>query len=113
MWCSLSERGADEYCTTGDDCREMQLFYAFNSTQVWHFNAFVVGNKRQKKTFAGVMYDEQKNFISLHDNSTSATIRVDTCIFLMFCAIKVPYSRKSKRDHKERCAGSIFGGNKF
>ena len=45
----------------------MQLFYAFNSTQVWHFNAFVVGNKQQKKTFAGVMYDEQKNIISLHD----------------------------------------------
>ena len=35
------------------------IFCAFVTTKVWPFNALTVGNQQRRKTFTGVLYDEQ------------------------------------------------------
>ena len=92
----------------------MQLFCAFSSTKVWYFNAFIVGNLQEQKTFTCISYNVQKNTVARNKISSFTKYVLS---YIMFArdqhSIQKKFEVSAKRDHKERCAVSIFCGNKF
>ena len=98
-------------------CRMIVFFCAFSSTSAWVVIAFVVGNEQEKKTFACILYDVQKNTVYICFENIRlffcSLYYIRNCIYIK---ISVPY-QEPKRDHielpKERCVRIVECGNEF
>ena len=91
--------------------RPMQLFCAFSSTSAWVVIAFVVGNEQEKKTFAGVLYDEQKNNVARR--TKKHTVARNTFYILKILLLCKEVKTRPHQIGKERVVMNDECGNKF
>ena len=92
VWWSRAvlREGVYKYSSTKEN---FDCFVHFVRRTVWSINPFVVMNQHERKTFTGVLYNVQNNNKIQRSKILSHAISI--------------------RDHKERCAVSIFCGINF
>ena len=89
----------------------MQLFCAFSSTSVWAVFVLTVGNYQGKKTFAGVLYDEQKNNVARR--TKKHTVARNTFYILKISLLCKEVKTRPHQIGKERVVMNDECGNKF